>query len=703
MQALLDSSQQSFVRARAGNVRLLAPAGCGKTLCLLYRCKHLTQVDSKRRIRLLVVTFTVAAKQELQARLHEDPEFAGLSDRVEITTLNSWGWRRVRNVAFNPKLITSTSDYHFAMLNQLQTVWQNFPDVKRAIGGNKFRAPRPLMNVMDALKSLGFDHVRHTDYRRFTRHVDSLVAQNMGWRIIEQINELKKHDVISEKSIWSEVTDVEKKRLFDAFFLFWIEASDHMKSNATFTLEDQKYIAFLDEREKLENRNVLSGAARYDHILVDEFQDINPLDLALISTIARRNKATLTIAGDDDQAIFEWRGATPEYILEPQRYFGVPFVTYVLGVNYRSPKNIVGLSQELISNNRRRVSKTVRPASSKMAVVDVRKAHGLLDALEYVHSLVGDSVAQGGSPSRVAVIGRKRSQIIPYQVYFASKDMPFCAAEDLQIFLSDAFERLLNLLTIRTDSEVRQSSRKVSNDILQLCDLVKRYPLSRADKESVRRHLQQQAPRSLNDAVRTLAGYRGRLKGPNDDGKMSVAMADAVRKFLEADAVSDTLICLSGNFDGLQYDLGKAEDDVFFIDPPFLQLAEFASNYGDDYDRFVDDIERARERLVYIPPFEESSSENNANEIWRRPIHLMTALRAKGKEFNTVVLLDVVDGIWPSKYANTETQSEAERRVFYVAFTRAKERVVMLYSDRIGSQTAVVSPYIRELGISVSS
>ena len=165
---------------------------------------------------------------------------------------------------------------------------------------------------------------------------------------------------------------------------------------------------------------------------------------------------------------------------------------------------------------------------------------------------------QGGSPSRVAVIGRKRSQIIPYQVYFASKDMPFCAAEDLQLFLSDAFDRLLNLLTIKTDGGVRQNTRKVANDILQLCDLIKRYPLSMADRESVRRHLQQQRPRSLDEAVRSLASYRGKLKGPNNDGIMSGAMAEAVQRFLEVETVSDTLICLSGNFDGLQSDLGKS-------------------------------------------------------------------------------------------------------------------------------------------------
>ena len=127
-------------------------------------------------------------------------------------------------------------------------------------------------------------------------------------------------------------------------------------------------------------------------------------------------------------------------------------------------------------------------------------------------------------------------------------------------------------------------------------------------------------------------------------------------------------------------------------------MAEYASSYGDDYDKFVDDIERAKAQLVYTPPFEE---EGPGDPLWKRPVHLMTALRAKGKEFDSVILLDVNAGIWPHKKAKTPQQLEAERRVFYVAFTRARENVVMLVSDHIGNAQAVVSPYVSELGLSV--
>jgi DNA helicase-2/ATP-dependent DNA helicase PcrA len=79
----------------------------------------------------------------------------------------------------------------------------------------------------------------------------------------------------------------------------------------------------------------------------------------------------------------------------------------------------------------------------------------------------------------------------------------------------------------------------------------------------------------------------------------------------------------------------------------------------------------------------------------------MTALRAKGKEFDSVILLDVNDGIWPNRNTQTPEQKEAERRVFYVAFTRARKRVVTLVSSHFGTRAAIPSPFISELGLSV--
>jgi DNA helicase-2/ATP-dependent DNA helicase PcrA len=704
IQQELDESQQRFCEAPPGHVRLLAPAGCGKTLSLLFRCVALAERAKPQNTRFLVVTFTVAAKQELASRLNEDDRFASIRDCVEITTLNSWGFRRIRNIAFNPNLIASKDKYHFAMLNQLQPIWMKHERIKNAIEQKRHTAPKDLMNLLDVFKSVGFDHVRQTNYEQFAARLNEIRSNGLGPKIDEIINDLVKagvlESIINRKG--EESAKATEHDIYNSFFRFWREATQRLIESATFTLEDQKYAAYLDERQKLEEGKYLTGAARYDHVLVDEFQDINPLDLALIKVITERNRATITIVGDDDQALFEWRGATPEYILNPRRFFGFDFDTFTLATNYRSPANIVSLSQQLIRHNTRRVEKKIRSYGSQEATINIISTDDLNESMDLVYSEVKQLIGSGQSPSRVAIVGRKRSQVIPYQVFFASKDVSFCAAEDLQVFLSQTFERLLRLIIIKTRCAVKQIRTQVTDDLIELCDLVKRYRLSKNDRESVRKYLSQCGISTLMEAIDALADYRGNLKGTNPSGRISIDMADAIRHFAMANTVADSITQLGSHFEGLQLDLGKAEDDIFFADPPFLHLSEYATRYGNDYTKFIEDIERAKNQLVYVPPFEEDGKPSSIDELWKRPLHLMTALRTKGKEFDTVILLDVNDGIWPNRNAQTPEQKEAERRVFYVAFTRAKKRVVMFVRNRLGNRTAIVSPYINELGLSMN-
>lgn len=684
----LDDSQRAFVEAPVdANIRLLAPAGCGKTLCLLHRCKWLAEQSSSNQ-SFLIVTFTRAARDELRSRVNEDPDFSSIRDQIEITTLNSWGFRQIKREADSPKLITSRKDFHFAMSNQLRPVWRDHEMVKSAIQNrNRWKranAPRNLMDMIDALKTLGFDHKRLVSYDAFERHWLELERQGLGWRLQTLIDQLIKFDVMNEAA--KNADD-----FFYAFYRFWLAATERLIDEETFSLEDQKYFAYQNEQTHVDNRSILSGAAAYDHVFVDEFQDINPLDLAMTRAMVKRRRATLTIAGDDDQAIFEWRGATPEYILDPAKYFGRAFETHTLATNYRSPANIVQRSQQLIKHNDRRVPKQISAHESTSAVIEILRLETLPGALQRVQKLIADSVSEGTSPSRIALISRKRAQIIPYQVFFASKDIPFCAAEDLQVFLSETFERLIRLLTCKEYADRRSSVSNVLNDIIFFCDYVKRYPLNKKTKFALRKALQSNRPRSIRDGVTALAAYRGELKGKNTDGETSLEMAGAVLCFLDAKSVTDALVSLSRDFEGFKFDFGKAEEDIFFADPPFFHLAEYARQYKDDFACFVDDIEAAKDTLVYTPPFDDDVG---SADLLKQPIHLMTALRAKGKEFDKVVLLDVEDGIWPNRNARSEQQLEAERRVFYVAFTRAREQVTMLLREG-----AVPSPYIQELGL----
>jgi len=286
----------------------------------------------------------------------------------------------------------------------------------------------------------------------------------------------------------------------------------------------------------------------------------------------------------------------------------------------------------------------------------------------FLQKILGDG---HGQTTHVAIIGRKRSQLIPYQIHFVSKDIPFCCiAEDLLIFRSQAFDNLLKLLLIKKKANNEQNKSKINTDLLLLCRFVSRYGLNQDKQRHLREYLNRSSYQTVNQAINVLYSYDENI-------------ATRLQEFIGTDTVNEALLKLGEHFEGLKYDFQKAENDIFYAGPPFSHLAEYAHSYKRDYEKFVSDIENAKSTLAHV---------DREGEDGRQQLHLMTATRAKGKEFHTVVLLDVIDGIWPSNRAETQDQIEAERRLFYVAFTRAKRRVIMLFNKRHPR-----SPYIEEL------
>ena len=385
----LNDSQTAFCESKAQCIRLLAPAGCGKTASLLYRCLLLHQKAGDSPPRFLIVTFTKTAAVELLERLNRDADFEDLRARTNITTLNAYGWRRIGSSVTSPRLLSTPTDRYFALRNQLRPLWQNNQYIEEVVG-KRGNAPRALMLAMDNLKSMGFDHTAHRSFDTFSEHLEVLQAQGLNWRLNEQYELLSSIGVLDDRYLDPGSDEPRRRRHFyDRFFKFWRASTKRLLEESTFTFEDQKYWCYLDLAKANANENapVLSGAARYNHIFVDEFQDINPLDLALIRELVERNRASITIVGDDDQAIFEWRGATPEYILNPEEHFGTDFRDYQLDINYRSPRNIVDLSKKLIRHNTNRVDKTVKSANrTSNAEIDVVQSDDIATRLQLVTS-----------------------------------------------------------------------------------------------------------------------------------------------------------------------------------------------------------------------------------------------------------------------------------------------------------------------------
>ena len=531
------------------------------------------------------------------------------------------------------------------------------------------------MDVMDALKALGFDHTIDTNYERFKHRLDTIQESGLARQMAVQFDLLTQIGVLESrvKDGGETVTD-SPRAFYDRFFRFWLKAVKALHDQLMFTFEDQKYWCWLNLRSpdgSGKKKPPVTGVARFNHILMDEFQDINALDLALTKTLVDRHRASLTIVGDDDQAIFEWRGATPEYILKPQDHFDVNFKTYTLGLNYRSPPNIVLHSQKLIAHNQHREDKSVRPASrGRNAEISVVKTDSISERLQLV-----TKIAQGTpSPGRVAVIGRLRGQLIPYEVFYAAEGGEVKIATDLDAFASVAFDNLLKLLQIWGKRTEAERPRSVSNDLVTVFNLIRRAPFSKRDDRNVRQFLNKLRADTRLDAADSFAEYEGnRLSG-----KTHEQLSEVASEFLRSDEAWQAVMCINDRFDGLRFDYEKAEDDSWFISPPLKQLAELARAENLDSDDLIDRLEAAKDQVQDFQAFEEDGTPDASDD---QILHLMTAHRAKGKEFDTVIMLDTIEQVWPHKRADSAVEIEAERRLFYVAFTRAKKRVVMLTTE----------------------
>ena len=671
----LDGSQLGFCQSISPNNRLLAPAGCGKTSALLYRCRDLLE-QSDRPQRFLLLSFTNAAAAEMRERLEADDDFANLRNAVLATTLNSWGWRRLNNRHGSAKLLTNATDRFFAVRNQLAPIVEKHQSIAHLLTTNN--GPRSLMNVIDALKSLRFDHNEHTSFDKFNSHVDLLEARGLSALVAKQFDDLTGLEVLESVGDGDEAS-TSRRQFYNKFFTFWRDAVKHLHGELTFTFEDQKYWNYLD----LPTANPVLAPNRYHHVLVDEFQDINPLDLALIDLIVKAHQASLTIVGDDDQAIFEWRGASPEFILEPETHFERSFATHTLEVNYRSPRNIVYHSQKLIANNKRRVSKTVRGIAARPdAHIEVIHTSDINTELDFVTEIVRNT----SQPGRVAVISKVRAQLIPYEIHFASSEIEFETATDLDLFQNDALAKVTRMLEIRDNKDQQNYPAQAVRGATEICDLIRQYS-GRRNRENLTAYLNGVAPATVSQAVAAIANY----SGPRLTGKDHSDLHSAASKFLNTGDTANALRCLGTEFAGLRRDFQRAEEQIFYIDPPLQQLATLVEQNNWTGIQLAQMIQKAQSR---IREFTALNDDNNGPEgLHQRPLHLMTATRSKGKEFETVIILGALDKMWPHSKTETEAQMEAERRLFYVAFTRAKERVLML----AGPDQAPLSPFIHEL------
>lgn len=393
-----------------------------------------------------------------------------------------------------------------------------------------------------------------------------------------------------------------------------------------------------DVREKLQ--------ARYKYIHVDEYQDTNAVQFSIAKVLAGE-KRNLCVVGDIDQNIYSWRGADIQNVLQFEREFpGAQ--TILLAENYRSTQTIIAASNEIIKKNRNRIEKDVFTSNEEGEKITLYAAMSGQDEAEYIALTAKSLVEAGTNPTDIAVLYRTNFQSRALEEAFLNYQVSY------QLLGTKFYERKEVKDTL---SYLRLSLNPGSN-----ADLVRviNEPARGIGKVTM---------------LKVIEGKRSELKGATLEkverfDQMMMDIADEAR----TKPLSETLKFIIKRT-GIETELKKSgtEDDLSRLE----NLQELVT-LGQRYDEMSP--EAAVEALIETAALQSDQDELKDKEE-HDAVRLMTIHSAKGLEFPYVFVSGLEEGLFPhERLDDTGTDHEEERRLFYVAITRAAKKLFLTYA-----------------------
>lgn len=630
-----DEFQQRVIDAPERSVRVVAPAGSGKTETLARRVEaRIRQGVAPRRI--LVLTFDRNAAESFRAKLRR----SGMGQGPRVETLNAYGYGLLRQHFSDERtrLITEPfwpgTKYLSAMVNDygLQT----------------------FTSMLEKIKNQTFDprSIDRTDLGRW-------IAENK----VHLLRDLENEEIGSKVSAKQFGFD-----LASEFFAY----EKFLQDRGGIDFDDQKLRPLIRLRR---NRRLLEEIQdTVDEVIVDEFQDINKLDCELISRVSA--KATLVVTGDDDQAIYGFRGASAEYLISPDVAFDREFAHYELSINYRCPKRILSSAGSLIVANETRIEKHPKAAKDIPGVVEVIDA---MDVAEETAKIARRArrllTTDDGSPRSVAVLARTNQQLFDIQAAMVRAETPYeiSVSNDIRVTWEAARKMLLLCPAIR---EHTVPPPEIRAEIVGLFASSRRMG---GQQESRLRNLAEQ-DESAFPGPGVLQVLPERLRHPLSLSIVSIRKSTTLKSDLGA--LEDFLNAIvSRAMEG-----GKRANQQSRLSG----MIDMAQSWGTDRETFIEEMDR----LICVQ-----------REALRHPSHpkvtLSTCHGAKGREWQVVFVPHCNDSVFPDARSEEGEYLEAERKLFYVSMTRASEHLVLSWSRDLkrSREKGVPSLFLIESGM----
>ena len=403
---------------------------------------------------------------------------------------------------------------------------------------------------------------------------------------------------------------------------------------------------------------------KYQYILIDEFQDINKIQYDIIKLLAKPQD-NLFIVGDDDQSIYGFRGSKPEIMLNFDKDYP-DTDKVILDTNYRSTGNIVSAAGKVIAHNKVRFAKNINTVNDPGDKVDIIEFNTQAEEYEKIIDNIRKESASGGNYSDNAVLFRTNSTAAGFVRKLVEYSVPFVTRDGVP----NVFEHWIARDVI-TYMNIAMGSRKRS-DFLQIINRPKRY---------IGRDYLADAEISFDN-----------LEKYYEDKNWMIERVDRLKYDILAMASMSPYAMINYLRKGVGYD-GYLDE---YAQSHNMQVREL-------YDVMDELMESARnfktfnEWFAYIDEYGTKLRESYAAMDKQNAVILTTMHSSKGLEYPLVYIIDANEEITPHKKAVFVPEIEEERRMFYVAMTRAKRRLNIYYARKRYNKEIEVSRFVKEI------
>ena len=608
---MFNKSQIQAISHMDGPAMVLAGPGSGKTTVITHRIKNLIEKAEVRPENILVVTFTKAAAISMQKR---------------FSTLMNGG---------KGQLVT---------FGTFHSVFYKILRKSRRYEATEILSERQKTDYIREI--IGRYGISSNDISELSQNIINDIGNIKGNMLNAQEYEpscCKKEDFIKVYNVYNLELKKDGKMDFD----------DILR---------ECYLLLCENHTILEQWREL-----YKYILIDEFQDINRIQMNIIELLASPLN-NIFVVGDDDQSIYGFRGARPEIMIEFKDYYPEAELT-VLNVNYRSTQSIINVAGRVIENNKTRLDKCAHANNDKDFQPDIRKFRNQVEELKFVVSKIKEYEKQGISLSEMAILVRNNSQIQEISSFLKNRKIEAesgkhrsniyngMVAKDILSYVRGALkfdgtyfnEDLIYVL----NKPQRYISRQVVLSVNMNISAVRRI-YSKNNIDSFLFHIEmirKLPPQAALSYIRKGAGYE---------------------EYLRLYAIENN-IPMSGLLKQLE------------------QLVQECSKFN-TLEQWINSIDSAQNSEGQNFG-KKSSGEGDTNNR----INIMTMHGSKGLEFKAVFIVDANQGIIPTSKALRERDFEEERRLFYVAITRAIDYLnIYAVEERLGCPIEV-SMFVEEM------